>query len=167
MGVRYSLNVSSVTPTATADAADLVDSTYLGMIQGINTTQRINIAEIYMGGEAAAASSPCAMVFARDSQVATGAIAGGRSALLDGSGTAPASVPLVGNTAATLKPRRSATLHLLHLSYNAYGGIVRWVARPGEEPSIVGNTASLGEATLSLLTGTAGAMSSHILYEVA
>ena len=168
MGVRYSFSVSSVTPTATADTTNLVDSTYLGLIQGGNTTQRVNVAEIYMGGEAGSTSSPTIMVFARDSTVATGAVTGGRVALLDGSGTAPATTPLVGNAAATTKPQRSATLHLLHLSFNAYGGIVRWVARPGEEPSIVGNTASLGEASLSAFTGgTTGAISSHILYEVA
>lgn len=168
MGVRYSFSTTSVTPTATADAANLVDSTYLALLQGGNATQRINVAEVYLGGEAAASSSPTAIVLARDSTIATGAITGGRTALLDASGTAPATAPLAGNAAATVKPQRSATLHLLHLSFNAYGGIVRWVARPGEEPSIVGNTASLGEASLSAFTGgTPGAMSSHILYEAA
>jgi hypothetical protein len=168
MGVRYSFNVSSVTPTATADTTNLVDSTYLGYLQGGSSTQRLNIAEVYMGGEASASSSPSIMVLARDSTVMSGTAGGGRSAALDGSSTAPATLAVVGNTAATTKPQRSATLHLLHLSYNAYGGIVRWVSRPGEEPSVVGNAASLGEVSLSALTGgTTGAMSSHILYEVA
>lgn len=167
MGVRYSFSVTSVTPTATADTTNLVDSTHLGVIQGGTSTQRIAIAEVFLGGEAASTSSPSIIVLARDSTVATGAVAGGRVALLDGSGTAPATTPLAGNTVATTKPQRSATLHLLHLSFNAYGGIVRWVARPGEEPSVVGNTASLGEVSLSAFTGgTTGAMSSHILYEV-
>lgn len=168
MGVRYSYSFTSVTPTATADTTNLVDSTYLALIQGGASTQRVNLAEVYMGGEASASSSPTVMVLARDSTVATGTATGGRTALLDGSGTAPATLPIAANAFATTKPQRSATLHLLHLSYNAYGGIVRWVARPGEEPSIVGNTASLGEASLSAFTGgTPGAMSGHILYEVA
>ena len=82
--------------------------------------------------------------------------------------TTPTKAKKPASTAATTKPQRSATLHLLHLSFNAYGGIVRWVARPGEEISIVGNTASLGEASLSCLNaGTPGAMSAHILYELA
>jgi len=164
---RYSFNVTSITPTATADTTNLVDSTYLMYLQGGNSTQRENISEIYMGGEAASSSSPSIMVLARDSTVATGTVGGGRVAVLDASNTAPGTVPNVGNTAATTKPQRSSTLHLLHLSYNAYGGIVRWVARPGEEISVVGNTASLGEVSLSAYTGgTTGAMSAHVLYEV-
>lgn len=164
---RYSFSTSSVTPTATADTTNLVDSTYLMYLQGGNSTQRCNISEVYMGGEAASSSSPTIMVLARDSTVASGTVGGGRTAVLDASNTAPGTVPNVGNTAATTKPQRSSTLHLLHLSFNAYGGIVRWVARPGEEISVVGNTASLGEASLSAFTGgTPGAMSSHVLYEV-
>ncbi len=164
---RYSFSTSSVTPTATADTTNLTDSTYLAYLQGGNSTQRLNIAEIYMGGEAASSSSPSIMVLARDSTVMTGTVSGGRVAVMDASNTAPGTVPNAGNAAATTKPQRSATLHLLHLSFNAYGGIVRWVARPGEEISVVGNTASLGEVSLSAYTGgTTGAMSSHILYEV-
>jgi len=165
---RYSFATTSVTPTATADTTNLVDSTYLAYLQGGNSTMRLNVAEIYMGGEAASSSSPTIMVLARSSTVGTGTATGGFSAVLDGSNTAPGTVARVGNANATTKPQRSSTLHLLHLSFNAYGGIVRWVARPGEEISVVGNTASLGEATLSAYTGgTPGAMSSHILYEVA
>lgn len=164
---RYSYSVTSITPTATGDTTNLVDSTYLGYIQGGNSTQRVNVAEIYMGGEAASSSSPSIMVFARDSTVMSGTAGGGRFAATDGSATAPGTLPVTGNTAATTKPQRSSTLHLLHLSYNAYGGIVRWVARPGEEISIVGNAASLGEASLSAFTGgTTGAMSAHIIVEV-
>lgn len=165
---RYSFSATSITPTATADTTALTDSTYLGVLQGGNTTQRLNIAEVYLGGEAASSSSPSIIVLSRDSTVATGTVAGGRNAVLDASNTAPATVATIGITASSTKPQRSSTLHLLHLSFNAYGGIVRWVARPGEEPSVVGNTASLGEVSLSAYTGgTTGQMSSHILYEVA
>lgn len=168
MGARYSLSTTSVTPTATADTTNLANTTYLGILQGGSATQRLNISEVYMGGEAAAASSPTIMVLSRDSTVGATVVAGStRNALLDASGTAPATTAVAGNSATTL-PQRSATLHLLHLSFNAFGGIVRWVARPGEEPSVVGNTASLGEVSLSAFTGgTPGAMSSHVLYEVA
>ena len=165
---RYSLSWTSITPTATADTTNLVDSTYPAILQGGGSTQRLNVSEIYMGGEAASTSSPCIMVLARDSTVGATVAAGTcRNALLDGSATAPGTVAIFGHTATT-KPQRSATLHLLHLSFNAYGGIVRWVARPGEEISVVGNTASLGEVSLSAFTGgTPGAMSGHIVYEVA
>src|SRR5579859_4351527 len=146
---RYSFSTTSVTPTATADTTNLVDSTYLAYLQGGNSTMRLNISEVYMGCEAASSSSPTVMVLARDSTVMSGTAGCGRSAVLDASNTAPGTTAVSGNTAATTKPQRSSTLHLLHLSYNAYGGIVRWVARPGEEISVVGNTASLGEDSLT------------------
>lgn len=165
---RYSFATTSITPTATADSANLVDSTYLAYLQGGNASMRLNISEIYMGGEAASSSSPTIMVLARDSTVGTGTATGGYSAVLDASNTAPGTTARFGNANATTKSIRSATLHLLHLSFNAYGGIVRWVARPGEELSVVGASASLGEISLSAFTGgTPGQMSSHVLYEVA
>ena len=89
-----------------------------------------------------------------------------RNALTDASSTAPGTTATTGHIATT-KPQRSATLHLLDLSFNAYGGIVRWVASPDEVISVVGNSASLGEVSLSAFTGgTTGAMSGHTLYEV-
>jgi hypothetical protein len=167
MGARYSYSYSSITTSAIANATNLTNSGYPGFIQGGNTTQRINLIEVFMGGEAAASSAPQIMILARDSTVAATAITGGFNALLDGSGTAPATTAVVGNSATTT-PQRSSTLHLLHLSFNAYGGIVRWVSRQGEEPSVVGNTASLGEVSLSAFTGTtAGQISGHVIYEVA
>jgi hypothetical protein len=164
---RYSASWTSITPTATADATNLVDSTYPLILQGGSTTMRLNVNEVYVGGEAAASSSPTIMVLARDSTVAATVTAGTtRNAATDGSTVAPGTLATVGHIATT-KPQRSATLHLLHLSFNAYGGIVRWQARPGEELSVVGNTASLGEMSLSAFTGgTAGATSGHVLYEL-
>lgn len=160
----YSYAFQTVTMTATADTANLVDSTYAGSVQGGTATQQLKINEIYMGGEDAA-STPTTMVFARNSTVSTGTAGGGFSALLDGSGTAPATTARVGNTAATNKPQRSSTLHLLQLTFNTFGGISRWVVPGNSTVSVVGNTASLGEASLSSVTG-GGKMSGHILYEV-
>jgi hypothetical protein len=169
MGVRYSFSSTSITITNTADTTNLANSTYLALLQGGSGTMRLNIAEVFLGGEAPSASSVTTTVLARDSTVATATVSGGRNAVLDASSTAPGTVAIVGNTTSGTVPQRSATLHLLHLSFNAYGGIVRWVARPGEEPSVVGNTASLGEVSLSGYgaSGTSGPVSSHILYEVA
>lgn len=162
---KYSTSWRALTFTATADTVDIADGSFVA-IQGANSTQRNVVSEIYFGGEAPSTSSPTLMVYARSSQVTTGGLTGGRTALLDGSATAPASAPLAGTTATTVQPQRSSTLHLLHLSFNAYGGIVRWVAAPGSEIAIVGNTASLGEATLSAFTGgTPGATSGHIIFE--
>ena len=166
MGARYSASFTSVTTLATGDTTNLTNSNYGLALQGGSSTQRLNLIEIYMGGEASASSAPQIMVLARDSTVGVTGAGTNRNALLDGSGTAPATTALYYNSYTTA-PQRSATLHLLHLSFNAYGGIVRWVSRQGEEPSVVGNTASLGEVSLSAYSGTtAGAISGHVLYEV-
>src|ERR1700678_1578189 len=101
---RYSFSTTSVTPTATADTANLGDSTYLAFLQRGSTTQRLNISEVYMGGEGISSSSPSVMVLARDSTVMTGTVSGGRTAVLDASNTAPGTLPNAGNAAGTTKP---------------------------------------------------------------
>lgn len=167
MGARYSGSFTSLTLAAVADTTAFTANQVV-YLQGGNSTMRLNISEVYAGGEATAASAVQILVLARDSTAAAATVSGGRNALLDGSGTAPATTAVFGTTTSGAQGQRSATLHLLHLSFNAYGGIVRWVARPGEEPSVVGNTASLGEASLSCFTGTTSSgVSGHILYEVA
>jgi hypothetical protein len=70
-----------------------------------------------------------------------------------------------GNTVATTKPQRSATLYLLNPSFNTFGGISRWQARIGEEITLFGNAANAGEVLLSAKTGT-GKTSGHMIYEV-
>lgn len=160
------VSVATQTPAATADTTNLVDATYPFLFQGGSGTQRTNILEIYLGGQAGA-SSPTLMLLARDSTVAATNSngAGQTDAALDAATAALAAPVLTGNTNTT-KPQRSSTLHLLNLSFNAFGGIVRWVAAPGEEISIVGNTASLGEASLSAFTGgTPGLLGAHAIYE--
>ena len=163
----YSLSWTSITPVAVADATNFTDSQYACILQGGSSTMRLGINEVYIGGEAASPSSPTIMVLARDSTVAaTVTAAPCRNAALDGSAVAPGTLAVFGHISTT-KPQRSATLHLLHLSFNAYGGIARWQARHGEEITVVGNTASLGEVSLSAFTGgTPGATSGHILYEL-
>lgn len=159
--------VTSMTPTATADAATpLASATFPCIVQGGSGTQRVNVLEIYMGGQAGA-SSPTYMILARDSTVGVTNSLGATQtdASLDASTAALAAPTLVGNTNAT-PPQRSTTLKLLNLSFNAFGGIVRWVAAPGEEISIIGNTASLGEVSMSAFTGgTPGALGFHLIYE--
>jgi hypothetical protein len=163
---KRSLGLTTITPTATADTTNLVDATYFGVIQGGSSSQRINILEVFMGGQAGS-SAPSIMLLSRDTTVAaTVSLGTGQTdAPLDAATAALAAAPVVGNTATT-KPQRSATAHLLNLSFNAFGGIVRWVAAPGEEISIVGNTQPLGEVSLSAFTGgTTGLMGGHIIYE--
>lgn len=159
---------SSITPTATADTADLVDSTYPFALQGASATQTTNILEVQVGGQAGA-SSPTFMLLARDSQIATGSLTADaqmNDAPLHPATAALAAPVVVFNKAATLKPRRDVAKHLLNLGLNVFGGIVRWVAAPGEEITMVGNTASFGETSFSAFTGgTAGLLGTHMIYE--
>lgn len=163
---RRTFKVSSWTPVAVADAVNYTDNGYMGLMGG-STTQRLRIVEIYMGG-ADTTSKPALMVLSRDSTVQatpTALTTGQSDAALDPS-TAALAAPPVPFTASTTKPQRSATLGLMALGFNAYGGIVLWQAGPGGEIGLLGNTASLGEVSLSAFTGgTPGLMNSHISYE--
>jgi hypothetical protein len=164
---KYAGNWTSVTATAIADTTALTDNNYPYNITGGNTTMRNQIAEVFIGGEGASATQ-LILKLARNS-TASGTLVAGTGGkvpvLIDGSGTAPATAPLGGNSATT-DPQRSSTLHLLNFSFNAFGGIARWVAAPGYEIGMVGNTASLGCTSLSGFTGTgAAATSGHILFE--
>ena len=156
----------TLTPTQTNDTTALADATYPFLLQGGSTTQRVNVLEIYLGGQAGS-STPTFMLLSRDTTIAvTNSNGTGQTdAPLDASTAALAAPALTGNTNTT-KPQRSATAHLLNLSFNAFGGIVRWVAAPGEEISIIGNTQPLGEVSLSAATGgTPGALGAHMIYE--
>ena len=163
---KRSLQIRTFTPTATADTTNLADNTYFGVIKGASTTQRVVISELYLGGQATA-SAPTIMVLARDSTLAVTISLGTNQtdAPLDSATAALAAPVLVGNVATT-KPQRAATLGLLNVSFNAFGGIVRWVAAPGSEVMQAGNAANIGETSLSAFTGgTPGLMGGHLIYE--
>ena len=161
---RYSLGYTSKTMIAVADTAAMTDNGYATFLQGGNTTMQLKINEVYIGGESAA-SNPTTMALGRDSTVAATAISGNFNALLDASGTAPGTLAVFG-CVSTTKPQRSVTAgRLLGLSLNTFGGIARWQARYGEEIVVIGNAATLGEVSLSAVTGT-GIVSGHLLYEL-
>ncbi len=167
MGKR-SFSVAVSTPTATADAANLVNDSHNGVMQSDagETLQKHIISEIFLGGQAGA-SSPTIMVAAMNSQAATVIVVGteGRDAFLDAQATVLGTPVKVGRSS-TILAQRSATRHLLQLSFNAFGGIVRWLAAPGEELSIVGLAVDTGSFSLSAYTGgTPGPLGSHIIYE--
>jgi hypothetical protein len=160
-----------ITPTATADATNLANNTgsvgYVCAAVGISAIQKTTFYEFYQGG-LAATSAPTIMVVARDSTLAVtlGATIS-TEASADGSMVALGTPMLIGNVWTTL-PQRATALHLLNLSYNAFGGIVRWVAAPGEELVIVGNAVNTGELSWSAFTGgTPGLMSAHVVFETA
>jgi hypothetical protein len=159
----------SLTPTATADTTDLVDSTYPLALQGASSTQETKVKEVYIGGQASAGAVTL-MVLGRDSQIATGSLTADTTlndAPLSGPTAALAAPVVVFNKAATNKPRRSVTLgSLLCCSLNAFGGSFLWRAPTGGEITMVGNTASLGELSLSAFTGgSTGLLGCHVIYE--
>lgn len=162
---RYSAAWSNVTSAALADTVDATDGAFPGVLRGAGASVLGRINEVYIGGMETAAANATDMILARTSTISTGALTVGTNALLDVQGTAPGTVFGFGNTVATVQPQRSATLYLLGLALNAYGGISRWQARVGEEITLFGNAANAGEVILSPKTGT-GKTSGHILYEV-
>jgi hypothetical protein len=163
---KWSFAQESYTPVAVADTTNMTSGGYMA-VQGGSSTQRIDIQEVFMGGQAGA-SSPSFMTLARDSTVGASTSinnTGATNAALDPA-TAALVAPQVVFDTATTASKRSSSLAKLSLSFNAFGGIVRWVAPPGGEFRMVGNTASLGEVSLSAFTGgTVGLQSGHIIYE--
>lgn len=162
-------SIDTITPTATADTTALANATYVGCFLGGAATQRTLFDEIYLGGQATA-SAPTFMQLARDSTIGVGAQSGGDDAPLDPATAALAAPVGVGNSFATSAPQRDAARKLLHLDFNAFGGIVKWKSLApdrSDSPVILGNTAALfGSASLSAFTGgTPGAMGGHVIYE--
>jgi hypothetical protein len=157
------------TPTATADAAALANNTYQAL-KGGSATQKTIINEIYVAGMAAA-SAPTALSFARSSTIATTptALATPNSDGPIDPATAALAAPVITFVAAGTGGQRSNTATDAHLmlGLNAFGGIVRYNASPGQEFVLLGNTAALfGEAYLSSENvGTAGLVNSHVMFE--
>ena len=155
------------TPGATADGSTLAAG--FMALKGGSGTQLIDILEFMTEGMAGA-SSPSPLVLAYNSTI--GATPTGL-ATPDADGpmnpaTAALAAPPVSYVAATTNPTRSnaTTSPKLTFGINAFGGIVRWNAAPTQQISILGNTASLGEISVSCYTGgTPGLMQSHIIYE--
>jgi len=161
-----SLAVRTLTPTVFADTISLTNDEYLGVIQGGSALQRVEITEIMLGGQAGA-SAPSIIVGGMNSTVATSVVVGiSEDAPLSGATEALAN-PTAAGTSGAIAPQRSATNgHVLQLSFNAFGGIVRWLAAPGKSIAIVGLITETGSFSLSAFTGgTIGLMSSHIHFE--
>lgn len=159
---------ATFTPTATADNSALANGTYMAIGAG-SATQLLNVLEIYEGGQATS-SAVNIMQFARDLVLAatpTALTTPNGDGPLNGA-TAALAAPPITCVAATTGPSRSNTgaTAKLNLTFNAFGGIVRWLAAPGEEWVIIGQTVSISESSLSAFTGgSVGLMGAHIIYE--
>jgi hypothetical protein len=161
---RYSATWTTVTAAALADTVAATNATYPGSLRGGGASVLGKINEVEIGGEDTA-STPTTFILARSSTLSVGALSVGNNALMDVQSTAPGTIFNWGNTAATSGAQRAATLYLLSLSCNTFGGISRWQARYGEEITVFGTAANAGEVLLSSKTGT-GKSSGHIIYEV-
>lgn len=160
---KWSASKNNWTPVAVADTTNYTVSGFVA-IQGGSTTQRVAISELYMGG-LASSSAPAQMLLARDSTVGATSLTGVNTAPLD-TATAALAAPVLAFSSASTLPQRSSTLYLLTLAFNAFGGIVRWVAPPGGEIGLVGNAINVGEISLSHgSAGTPGLLASHMIYE--
>lgn len=161
------------TPTATPDTTNLANATYMA-IQGAAATQRTNILEVMVEGEATLSAVTYLQV-AHDTQIAVGmsTLAAPNSDGPQDPSTGALGSPVVSFVAqATTAPQRAATITLsrLRLSLNTFGGIIKWNPwQPNMAFAILGNTASNGEASLSAFTGSSGSaqVSAHIIYETA
>lgn len=163
---RRIVSITTQTPTGTNDTTALLDGTYPFYLLGGSSTQVNYVHEISISGLAASASSPMVMLFARDSTVAGTPAAGTVFDAAISPATAALAAPPVTGNSATTDPQRSSTLHLMNCSLNAYGGSYFWRANKLDEAvNTLGNTASLGEVSLSMLSGTAGAIGAHMIYE--
>lgn len=165
---RWNSVNTSWTPTVVADTTNFT-SNGIHAIQGGAATQRMNILEVYEGGQATASNANW-IVLARDSTFAAGTVTAGTNGkapvALDPASAALTNPPITYCAVTTTQGQRSATLYLANLSFNAFGGIVRWVAAPGEEIGMLGVSASFGETSLSAFTGSAtGLMGSHFIIE--
>lgn len=164
-------SVTTITPAAVADTTPFViGSNGMGYWKGGSATQYTRFWEISISGQATSSSSPTFMLFSRDSTVGVGAqslASGYTDAPMDPATAALAAIVGVGTTFATSYPSRDAANHLMNCSLNAFGGVFFWRANRAEEcPAMVGNTASLGECSLTAFTGgTPGLIGGHVVYE--
>lgn len=164
---KRAFEFQSYTPTVNGAGTTATSSTYQAIRNG-GPTMQTTIYEIYIGGQASA-SAINGMCFTRNATVATTPTALTTTTATDGfmasNAGLPASSIVTFVAASTGGIRSTATTEArLNLSLNAFGGIVRWVAAPGEEWGLLGTAAGV-ESTLIAQTGSPGLQGSHIVYE--
>lgn len=160
---RWSGMAENWTPVAVADNTNMTDAGHLSL-QGGSATQVMKIWEIKMAGLAAAAA-PMQTLLARHSTVGV-TLSGGFGPSADDPATAALAAPPVFYTTSTTKPKRSTTLHLRDLSFNAFGGLIRLQLPPEGPIGMLGASASFGELGISSLsTGTPGLTMCHMIME--
>lgn len=158
------------TGTGTADNAQVTTLQYQSLSTN-SASQLIQVQEIYIGG-LSTSSAVQNMQYRRTGTAGTGGATALASPNSDGPmntfAAAVTAAPIAAVTYVTNQPipSNATTVARLNLAFNAFGGIVRWVAAPGEEWWHVGSGANQ-DSTLSNNTGSGtGTVSSHIIYEL-
>ena len=164
---KRNFNQLNWTPGATADGSTLAAG--FMALQGGSSTQLIDILEVMVEGMASAsAATPLVLAYDSTLGVTPTALATPNADGPLNPATAALAAPPKSYVAAATNPTRSNSTSSpkVSLGINAFGGIVRWNAAPTQQISILGNSTSTGELSLSCFTGgSPGAVQSHILYE--
>lgn len=155
----YTHGAVGYVPVAHADAASaLANNSYQGLRAGA-ATSLARIVEMFIGGEAT--SSTVNRMALRRISTNAGTPTDQVPAALNIYSVA--SIPQ-GYVAATTGPTIASTQHLANLAFNAFGGLIRWVAAPGEEIYIGTATQPNAEVVLDSISGT-GVVSQDIKFE--
>lgn len=144
----YNASASGFTPA--------VATVSLGLTSTATSMHRV--VEWFLGGEATS-STVNRMVVGRSTTVGTTSTAITANKNNNRSAASTASCW----TAYSTQPA-FATVNQATLAFNAFGGVVRWVAAPGEEMYVVGGTAADTELSLRSAAGV-GVMSADMHYE--
>lgn len=157
--------------TATAvNTVMAANATFMGM-QGGNATQICDMLEFLISGNASASTvggfvfAPASVVGATLSIAGTGASDGPMNTSATALGTA-----FVSYNTATTRPTTytAATVPVVNLGLNLFGGIIRWNAAPTQQVTSIGNVANTGSWVLfnsSTSGGITGSANAHIIYE--
>lgn len=156
---HYTHGAVGYTPVAHADSASSLANNSYQAVRGGAATQLARIVEVFIGGEATS-STVNRMALRR---LSTNASTPTDQTPAPLNIYSPAAVAQ-GYVAATTGPTIAATAHLLNLAFNAFGGIIRWVAAPGEEIYFGTTTAPNAQVGLDSISGT-GVVSQDIKWE--
>ena len=155
---KYTHGALGWTPIAHADgAAALANNSYQALRTTTASTIRVN--DIFIGGEATSSTVNRMAVrrLSTNGATPTNQVPAALNPL-------SAAAVSQGYAAATTGPTIASTQHLHNLPFNAFGGVIRWVAAPDEELWASAGTAPNGELCLDSISGV-GLVSTDIKFE--
>ena len=156
---RWAFNVVTFTPSTGVADGTTVGTVGFALVLPGSASQYLKFYELEEQGQGSTAAGANFMLWSRDStnSASPAALATPNSIGPLDVNTAALSAPAVGTVSATTGPIRStsASLAKLNMSFNAFGGILRWQAAPGCEWGALGTATSVGESSLSNFSGGA------------